>query len=261
MTSRVRKNRTRSWFFTLDNADETMWAQLANYFKELSVDYVFQLEKAESGMIHFQGVIRYPNPRECWPNISAHWEKCRNWRKAVKYCSKVETRIAGPWTNIPKLKFRETIRDPMEGLKLHNWQIWLKKILVDEPDNRKVYWLHDFIGGKGKSTFCKHLVMSYPGAYMVSGANKDCLFGLSQYMESNDLKLVLFDISRSQHNNISYQTIEQVKNGLFYSQKYESRQCLFNPPHVVIFSNFYPDKSQLSEDRWEIHDLDWELFH
>ena len=34
--------------------------------------------------------------------------------------------------------------------------------------------------------------------------------------------------------------------------KYESKPVIRNSPHVIVFANFEPDKSALSEDRWLI---------
>ena len=34
--------------------------------------------------------------------------------------------------------------------------------------------------------------------------------------------------------------------------KYETGMKLFNSPHLIVFSNFYPDTDKLSADRWKI---------
>jgi len=54
---------------------------------------------------------------------------------------------------------------------------------------------------------------------------------------------------------MNYGAIEQVKNGLVFSGKYESSMLIFNPPHVVIFANDTPDESMYSNDRWHIHKI------
>jgi hypothetical protein len=30
---------------------------------------------------------------------------------------------------------------------------------------------------------------------------------------------------------------------------------LFNSPHLIVFSNFYPEKDKLSDDRWKIGEI------
>ena len=34
-----------------------------------------------------------------------------------------------------------------------------------------------------------------------------------------------------------------------------SKRVKFSIPHVIVFSNFYPDKTKLSIDRWDIHKI------
>ena len=54
---------------------------------------------------------------------------------------------------------------------------------------------------------------------------------------------------------IPYETIEQIKDGLFFCPKYKSRPFIMAPPHVVCFSNCMPDTTQLSADRWIIREV------
>ena len=55
--------------------------------------------------------------------------------------------------------------------------------------------------------------------------------------------------------HINYEIIEEIKNGHFYNTKYVPEARVFDNPHVVCFSNSYPDKTKLSADRWDIIDL------
>lgn len=246
MTSRIR---SRAWFFTLDNGDENMVAQLCDSFND--IEYVFQLERGSSGMIHFQGVVRYPNAVSNWPEVNAHWERCRNWRQAIKYCTKVDTRIKGPWTNIPKLTWRRTILSPLEGKVLYDWQNDIMNIVKNYADDRTVHWYWDPVGCTGKSSLAKHLVMNRK-CCLLNGSSKDSFCALTHYTEDDDIDIVVFDLSRSQENRVSYTAIEGVKNGFFFSGKYESKHVIMNSPHVIVFANFAPDVNKLSLDRWNI---------
>jgi len=40
------------------------------------------------------------------------------------------------------------------------------------------------------------------------------------------------------------------------SGKYQGSVVSFETVPVVVFANFYPDKGKLSEDRWDIHNID-----
>lgn len=79
-------------------------------FKTLQADghvqyAIFQLERGEEkGTEHYQGYVQTTNKKAfAWikKHISskAHWSKCRGSPEDnIRYCSKEETRVAGPWT-------------------------------------------------------------------------------------------------------------------------------------------------------------------
>jgi len=68
--------------------------------------------------------------------------------------------------------------------------------------------------------------------------------------------MAIFGYARSKENYISYEALEEIKDGLFFSGKYESGMVCINPPHVVVLCNFAPDESKLSKDRWVIKNID-----
>jgi ribosomal protein L32 len=138
-------------------------------------------------------------------------------------------------------------------VKIDNPHAWQKAIMdiVDGPvHDRKVMWVVDREGGKGKTHLAKHFVSQKGAIYFTGGKVSDCLYAwLGQ-------SPVIFDFSRDQSERIQYGLIEQIKNGLVFSHKFESQMKSFKAPHVVCFSNFMPDQSKLSADRWHIMDLD-----
>lgn len=73
----------------------------------------------------------------------------------------------------------------------------------------------------------------------------------------------MFNLARSLEDAVSYQAIEQLKDGVCFSSKYEARLKSFPPPHVIVFANFAPkleadvkSKGKLSKDRIWLIDLD-----
>lgn len=109
-----------------------------------------------------------------------------------------------------------------------------------------VIWVCDIIGHCGKSSLCKYLQATDPDIItMNNGACKDIACALPE-----NPRAVLFDYTRSLEGRVNYSAIEQVKNGLMFSPKYESRSKIFNSPHVVCFANFLPNYDALSHDRW-----------
>lgn len=60
---------------------------------------MYQIEKGENGTQHIQAVIYYATPRS-WPKARyprAHIEPTKDIHEAIKYCSKNDTRVRGPY--------------------------------------------------------------------------------------------------------------------------------------------------------------------
>ncbi len=54
---------------------------------------------------------------------------------------------------------------------------------------------------------------------------------------------------------VSYQALEEIKDGIFFSGKYEGGMKIFNSPHVICFANFSPAEHKLSGDRWVVEEV------
>lgn len=248
------RERARSWFFTFNNP-QMAEAQLVQELDKLGCEkYCFQREKGAEGTEHYQGCIYFKNPKEFnalkkW-NTSIHWEKCKNWKSACDYCSKEDTRIGDIYSKgLPKpLKIIE---------KLYPWQEELWASLQLPPDDRKIVWYHESEGNRGKTSMAKYICHKMPKSVFVSGKGADIKFAVVKALEANDneLDVVIFHFVRSQEDYISYAAIEEIKDGIFFSGKYEATMKLFNAPHIIVFANFGPNKTQLSADRWEIKEL------
>lgn len=96
-SSRVR---SRNWCFTLNNYTE----EDINSLKTDDYEYVFQEETGEQGTKHLQGLICFKNPMSLSSlkkiNNKAHWEKCKNKKASIKYCTKEDTRTGNIYSNI-----------------------------------------------------------------------------------------------------------------------------------------------------------------
>lgn len=131
---------------------------------------------------------------------------------------------------------------------LREWQFVLKLIIEGEVCDRSVYWYYDESGGKGKS-FMSGYLQTHHNAFIVSGGKVADI--AHAY---NEQEIVCFDLSRTMvdHCDHVYSMIEKFKDGCIFSGKYESRTKIFDVPHVIVFANFMPDQTKLSEDRWKI---------
>lgn len=98
-------SRSRNWMFTLYGEDFKEETKLELAEPSACSYGVWQLERCPStGRLHFQGYLHFANPRRLDSvrsviGGSPHCEVRKGSHKqAMEYCSKVETRVAGPWT-------------------------------------------------------------------------------------------------------------------------------------------------------------------
>lgn len=134
---------------------------------------------------------------------------------------------------------------------LSRWQANIITIISGEPDPRKVHWYYDTEGGKGKSTFTKYLIKNF-NAVMIDTTKKE------RVVRAYDNEpVVVFDITRQEgmEQSINYSIMETMKNGYGFNTMYEPGLKVWHVPHVIVFSNFMPDCSKLSADRWDITQL------
>lgn len=247
-----RENQLVNWCFTLNNPEDGEMETLLLQCKK----YVYQLEEGEEEKTrHFQGVIalkkklRLAQVKELCPR--AHFEHTRSWQHSTAYCTKEEGRIEGPWY----YGVRKPVRDPMDQLELKEWQQGIIDQIGTEPCDRAINWLWEDVGGTGKTTFAKHLAIKHKREMLyLTGKSGDMKYAICKFLEDdqNDLKFVILDYARSQEEYISYQGIEEIKNGIFFNSKYESNMVIYDKIHVIIFANFEPDYGKLSKDRWNV---------
>lgn len=150
------------------------------------------------------------------------------------------------------LQFRaqeETLKNiVLPPIVLQKWQAELLDYLEEEPHPRQMLWYVDQVGGMGKSTFSRQLAITHNALYLTSTATDRVLRCY------NNQRVVIMDITRDigLQDAINYSCIETLKSGIGFSSMYEPRQMLWNTPHVIVFSNFFPNYSRLSQDRFNI---------
>lgn len=246
--------RYRSWFFTYNNPEisPTSLISLLSDDRD-TLKIVFQRERGESGTEHYQGVVQYRHQvafktlKALDPSI--HWEPCKNLLAALKYCTKDDSRIDGPWTmgwNAPKPIWTVQLCD------LNAFQQHAVNVAKEQPDKRSIHWYWEQRGGVGKTALAKYAAVQL-NALVLGGKSSDIKFGVAQWVrQRGGLGLAIFHFTRTNENFISYEAIEAIKDGIFYSSKYESGMVLYDCPTVICLANFMPDRSKLSEDRWKV---------
>lgn len=233
--------------------------------KDIFAEYIFGEEYGKSGTTrHIEGgfITRTDRTRRSAIQNMFYFSDCqkskkKNWGALIAYCSKESNniihsdgvKIIKKVDKIPKDILREDQKVLVDLFAQPCPPIWEARGLI--------YWCWEPKGGWGKSITSLYMI-DHMEAFVCAGANKDILFGFRQYVEENGNapKIVVFDVPRCNQGHVSYQAIESVKNGFFYSGKYEGGMCRFNPPHVIVFANEAPNKGELSEDRWRIIRLD-----
>lgn len=156
------------------------------------------------------------------------------------------SRIISNKMNYAEKRFKAKPPKEQEGIKLRPWQATLEVEMLGPPDPRKVIWYVDTEGNAGKTFMTRYLVTNH-GAVMLDGKKADIKYGY------DGEKIAIFDLTRAQDGRFSYGGLENIKNGIYYNTKYTS--CMYVRDydiHTVVFSNWEPDLTQLSKDRWEI---------
>ncbi len=140
---------------------------------------------------------------------------------------------------------RDELVEDFKNAELRGWQIRALEKL-DEQNDRQILWYVDSEGNHGKTFLAKYLV-SRGNCFLVrNGKTADISFSY------NYEDIVAFDFVRQKEDTINYGVIEAFKDGYLFSPKYKSKSKTFRSKKVIIFSNFYPDRSKLSSDRWQI---------
>lgn len=221
---------------------EDIWNNLMPHCKEL----YFQLEESDTGYLHYQGCFslnikhRLDETKNILGYNEVHLERVKNWSASKRYCQKHETRVLGPWTHLTK--WVKTIK------VLRPWQQKIfDMISIPCEDERSIFWYWEPVGNIGKTAFCKYCAVHLKAGVVRGGALKDIAFSLG-----DEPSIVIFDITRTVENRVNYEALEQCKDGMMFSAKYESRMKVFNSPHVIVFANFAPEYDKLSMDRWKV---------
>lgn len=181
----------------------------------------------------------------------AHVEVTKSIEKASDYCSKSASRVMGPFTYPDKhagyqkcCSFKFDTAEP--------WQRLVIDIIQTEPDDRTIHWFWSEEGKKGKSLLCKFLYLNF-GAIVLGNKTNDALYLAKRYPQAN---CFLFDFPRTSLEYINYGLIENLKNGLFFSGKYESEMVCRPSPHIFCFANTPPKWKDMSLDRWKVYNVD-----
>jgi len=151
------------------------------------------------------------------------------------------------WINLIYPKTRAPM-GPYRG-----YQQRLADVLEGEADDRKIYFIVDQLGGTGKSWFIKKWLSEHDEITqcLAIGKRDDIAHTVDE-----SKRVFLFDLPRSQSEFLQYSILEQLKDKMVFSPKYNSTmKYLEHLPHVVVFMNEPPNMTKLSVDRYKV--INW----
>lgn len=256
------RERARRFCFTLNNYTSEEYDTLTQVFLEKKWCYIIGKEVGENGTPHLQGYLQCKNAisfntlKKIIPR--AHIEQARGTEEEnFAYCSKENNFI----TNIEiKPNYLDQYEDEMNEtyneVKWQGWQQDILNLIETKPSSRTVHWFWEEEGNKGKSFLCRYIDWKY-NAIIANGKQADVFNQYKCFLEEykTQPKVAIIDIPRSHQDYVCYSTLEKIKDGLIYSGKYEGGKLRLCKHHLIIFANFAPDRSKLSDDRWDIREI------
>lgn len=249
-------SRYRKWCFTLNNYTENDFTQIHKFFDSKRAQYIIGDEIGEQGTKHYQGYVEFRNgvtmERLKKINERIHWESTRGSREQnIIYCSKEKV-----LTSTFKTSKKDLILSDYINVSWKPWQQDIIRLVRSEPDNRSIYWYWEPEGNVGKSFLVKYLCVKYD-ALMVFGKAADIKHAVAtneivrEKLETYDEPLIVI-MNVPRHASVDYKALEQVKDGLFFTGKYDSTMVYIYRVHLIVLSNSAPETSNLSQDRWKI---------
>lgn len=168
--------------------------------------------------------------------------------RCMKFIREHHSEIVAKYPNFVKEYVRDNIEKPIIVCHpFRKWQAWLNAKLNRDPNDREVIFIVDKVGNSGKTWFAKWYVSRHDHSqYICPGRRQD----VAHLIESN--RVYFMDCARSMSEFIPYHLIEEIKNGMVFSSKYQSHINELRTNHIVVLTNEYPSMTKLSADRYKI---------
>lgn len=137
--------------------------------------------------------------------------------------------------------------------ELREWQRELDEYINSPPDDRRIRFVIDKAGNRGKSWLVRYWFSHRDDSQRLSVGKRDDL----AYAIDPTKRVFIFDVPRGGMEFLQYNILEQLKDQMVFSPKYESvSKVLAHKVHVVVFCNEDPDITKMTMDRYDLMILD-----
>ena len=233
---------------------------LIDILRPIAKKFVFQLEKGDSGYLHYQGrlsLIKKRRKFEALPLFESNPPQffeptvSTEHRKNAFYVMKADTRVGTETyteTDTPPVITRQVQElgplYPFQQQIVDDASIWNK---------RSINVVHCPTGNMGKTSLVQYCRAHKIGRPLppVNDA-KDLLRIVCNVPTS---RMYLFDMPRAMKKEKLSQfftAVESIKDGYAYDDRYEFTEKVFDCPNIWIFTNSLPETELLSQDRWKL---------
>ena len=254
------------------------WKSLYRKLKGYCKKFAFQLEQGRrTGYKHWQCRVSLITKRtaaaivtELAPEIGGNWsltsDTVHSGPKHFNYVMKEDTRIDGPWTDqTPCDDAPVMTRQLREFMKIigddHSGMYDFQKYLYGEAqeyNDRKITLIYDLHGHSGKSRIVDLLEYKEIALYVPP---VDSMKDMSQYICCYETRrCYCIDLPRAMKKDKKalrgiYSGIELLKDGRMFDTRYAAKSRRIDCPQIFVFCNDLPDFDMLSNDRWEILEI------
>jgi len=254
------------------------WRSLYRKLKGYCKKFGFQLEQGrKTGYKHWQCRVSLITKRTCTallteiiPVIGGNWtltsDNVHSGPKHFNYVMKEDTRIDGPWDDRTPCDdapvMTRQLREFMEKIGPYNTGMYdfQMHIYYDSQvyDDRKITLIYDPNGNSGKTSIINLLEYKEIALYVPP---VDSMKDMSQYICCFETRrCYCIDLPRAMKKDKKalrgiYSGIELLKDGRMFDTRYAAKSRRIDCPQIMVFCNDLPDFDMLSNDRWEILEI------
>lgn len=233
--------------YSLDQLDQEFRPEVKKFI-------AFEEKCPSNGNIHFQcfwDFGRRIRPAEKFKHLDICWKYCKGGFKSnAEYCSKDESKSSLVIGYVPvNWKIKEDDVYPKQKF----WGDFIMRP-VNHKWNRSLLWFVDEESNWGKSVLMKYLFDNYDDIVVTGGNESDMLHCVATQSENSFPRVIMCNLTYGK-DKVSYNGLESLLDGIFFSGKYESGFVRFPCCQIVVFANFRPDETKMGKNRFKIIDL------